>query len=425
MKGKIRLTTLLLAAMLCFQINSYAQSDKNSKVTIEMVYEDKDGKKQTETKEFTGEAADNFDMDAYEKSLADRGIKVLNLNVNQSSSKIKSDDIHEAHDIVIKNKGDKKKMKKSVVIMKTISADSEDNDELEQLLEGEDFDIEEKDGKIYINGKEMEGSQKRVRVIKSGDTEIEEEMEVEVKDGKVFLNGEEVDDADIEEGSHKVIIKKMDAVKGAQKQIKVMKSGEGGVDEDMKVEVKDGKIFINGEEVGDAEMEKGTQRIIVKEIEGGKDGEKNIWISDDGKTHKYNVAENSMIFISGDELTEEELKKHKEMVFMTGANTPQKPRLGVAIEDGKTVNGAAVIQVVPDSPAAKAGLQEGDVVTAINETKVYGADSMISTMNDFKARDEVKVTYDREGKSMTSTIKLEMLKSGMHEIIIKKQEDKQ
>ena len=406
MKGKYRLTVLLFALMLCLQVDSYAQSSNTSKVTIELSYKDKDGKKHAETKELVGAEAENFDIDAYEKSLADRDIEILNLNVNQTSSKMKSEGAHENHDIVIKTKDGGKKMKKNVVIMKTISTDSEDA-EMKELMDAEDLDIEEKDGRIYINGKEMKGAQKRVRVMQSGDGE--ENVKVEVKDGVVFINGEKVDDADVEMGSQKVIVKKMKGAEGATKQIKVMKSGGEGVDENMKVEVKDGKIFINGEEVGDAEMEKGNQRIMIKKMEGN-DGSENIWISDDNEKIDLDKMGGHMVFISDDEL--------------------EKPRLGLAIEDGQSVNGAAVIEAVPDSPAAKAGLQKGDVVTAINDTKVYGANSLMNAMSEFKAGDEVTVTYDRGGKTMTTTVKLELMEGAMHkviekEIIIEKNEDKQ
>lgn len=410
MKGKFRLTTLLIAALLSLQITVHAQDSAASKVTIELTYKDKDGKKHAETKELTGAEAENFDFDAYEKSLADRDIEILNLNINQTSSNMNSEGAHESHDVKIKKKEKGgKKMKKNVVIMKTISADSDSEKDLEKLLDSDKLEIEEKDGKIYINGKEMEGAQKRVRVMKSGDGDMEN-MKVEVKDGKVFLNGEIVDDADVETGSQKVIIKKMEGGQGTQKRIKVMKSSDGDMEEEMKVEVKDGKIFINGEEAGDAEMGEGNQRIMIKKIEGGDSEEKKIWISKDNETMDLDKMDGHMVFIADDE--------------------PETPRLGIAIEDGTTVNGAAVIEAVANSPAAKAGLQKGDVVTAINATKVYGVNSLMSAMGEFKVGDEVKVTYDRGGKSMTTTVKLEMMKGSMHkviekEIIIEKNENKQ
>ena len=103
---KYRLTLLLTLSMLSICNISNAQSSRDSKVVIEMTYKDSDGKKHTETIEYVGQKAESFDADEFEKSLEKREITILNLNINQSSSKEMKGKLHEDHDVKIKEKGE-------------------------------------------------------------------------------------------------------------------------------------------------------------------------------------------------------------------------------------------------------------------------------------------------------------------------------
>lgn len=346
MLSKYRLTTLLVISMMVISTVINAQSSKVSSVIIELTYEDSKGKKHSETIEYQGKDADSFDVEAYEKELKARDIKILNLNINQSVSETKKGELHEDHDITLRPRSGAErkatKKKKSVIVKKMIISDSDDDVNITKAIDGDTYKVEEKDGKIFINGKEVEGDSKQIRIMKTiGDSD---EMNVEVKDGKVYINGEEVDESEMNKSSeHKVIIKKM-----------------------------------NG---GDA---------------------KNIWISNDGEEH--------------------DIEHGKEMIFISDDDAPQKPRLGIMIEDGQSVNGAEIVEVVPDSPAAKAGLQKGDTVTAVDGQKVYGVTSMMDKVSNFQKGDEVEVAYDRSGKSMTAKIKLEMINTEMKKTVIIKKE---
>ena len=58
------------------------------------------------------------------------------------------------------------------------------------------------------------------------------------------------------------------------------------------------------------------------------------------------------------------------------------------------------------SPAAEAGLKEGDVVTAVGETEVHRALDFQREMLDRKAGDKMDVTVQRDGKSLNMSIVL-------------------
>lgn len=63
--------------------------------------------------------------------------------------------------------------------------------------------------------------------------------------------------------------------------------------------------------------------------------------------------------------------------------------------------GAEVREVVSGSPADKAGLKQGDVVTKVDGTPVQDSESLTATVRQFAPGDEAEVTVRRNGKEQT------------------------
>ncbi|MDG4784726.1 trypsin-like peptidase domain-containing protein [Micromonospora sp. WMMD1102] len=81
------------------------------------------------------------------------------------------------------------------------------------------------------------------------------------------------------------------------------------------------------------------------------------------------------------------------------------PSLGVQVTPAEN-GGALVGGVVPDSPAAKAGLQQGDVVTQFGDKLIGDADDLVGAVQAGKVGDQVQVTYTRNGVEKTATVTL-------------------
>lgn len=63
--------------------------------------------------------------------------------------------------------------------------------------------------------------------------------------------------------------------------------------------------------------------------------------------------------------------------------------------------------VVADSPAAKAGIKESDIITKIGNDKVDATHSLQSLIGKYKVGDKVVLTIIRDGKTQTLDVTLE------------------
>jgi len=68
-------------------------------------------------------------------------------------------------------------------------------------------------------------------------------------------------------------------------------------------------------------------------------------------------------------------------------------------------NGATIVRTLPSGPAEAAGLQEGDVITAVNGTAVDSATTLTNLMDRFHPGDKLTITYtDTSGQQHTASV---------------------
>ncbi|MBX6384344.1 MAG: trypsin-like peptidase domain-containing protein [Microbispora sp.] len=80
---------------------------------------------------------------------------------------------------------------------------------------------------------------------------------------------------------------------------------------------------------------------------------------------------------------------------------------GVSVADAVGGEAGAVVRsITAGSPAEKAGLKEGDLITKINDKPVDSAESLVGTIRSSRPGDKVTVTFVRDGKENTITATL-------------------
>jgi S1-C subfamily serine protease len=78
--------------------------------------------------------------------------------------------------------------------------------------------------------------------------------------------------------------------------------------------------------------------------------------------------------------------------------------LGVGIQE--TAAGVEVTRIAPDSPAEKAGIKVGDVVTQYNGQRVEGMDQFSTLVRETPSGRDVKLGIVRNGAQQTITAKI-------------------
>jgi thiol-disulfide isomerase/thioredoxin len=85
-----------------------------------------------------------------------------------------------------------------------------------------------------------------------------------------------------------------------------------------------------------------------------------------------------------------------------------QPWLGVAVDE-KGTGGVLVKSLISQAPAEKAGLQIGDLITAIDDTNVKNRDELLGVLRAKGVGNSVVVHFNRQGKDEKKTLKLEAL----------------
>jgi hypothetical protein len=90
--------------------------------------------------------------------------------------------------------------------------------------------------------------------------------------------------------------------------------------------------------------------------------------------------------------------------FQSGSHLVDHPNLGVFCRDG--AGGALIEEVVGDSPAARAGMKDNDLIQAIGEYEIRNKSDFAKVMFKVRAGTRVPVRFDRDGRTITREVTL-------------------
>jgi serine protease Do len=180
------------------------------------------------------------------------------------------------------------------------------------------------------------------------------------------------------------------------------------VDVNMTVVVDGNKVTINGKEVDENDPRlqiegKGNKRIILKKLD------KQPRIIVEGRPlNSLDLGKG--LPLDGDIIINENGEDNFDIIVPNEPKTNQA-FLGVVTEE--TEQGAKINQVSEESPAAKAGLKEGDIITKVNDIKIDGPASLYDAIGKSKPEDKVTISYIRSGKTNTLVASLAKNKNTM------------
>jgi S1-C subfamily serine protease len=89
-----------------------------------------------------------------------------------------------------------------------------------------------------------------------------------------------------------------------------------------------------------------------------------------------------------------------------GGSPTAQAFLGVTTSTPQAGSGAVVLEVTPGSPADGAGIQPGDVVTALGSSRVQSSADLLSAVRSHKPGDKVELRWTSGGQERSDTVTL-------------------
>ena len=246
--------------------------------------------------------------------------------------------------------------KKITITKRSVDADGSETTEtiVKKGKAAENFDVEK-----YISENRADNVQVEVRVEQGGDDNYNSYGNYGNSDDRAFLGVEE--DSDEEEDEPGLVV---EVVRGSAAD---------------KAGLRDNDVILK---LNDTKTDRWSD--LSKFIKNAKPGDKvNITYSRDGKQ-----ATTEAVLITRDEV-KRDAKGPQGFLGVSPDNDDDNDKPGVRVS------------ITKNSGAEKAGLQNGDVILQLNDTKIADFEDISDFMAYTKPGDKLRVTYERSGKSNT------------------------
>jgi S1-C subfamily serine protease len=98
--------------------------------------------------------------------------------------------------------------------------------------------------------------------------------------------------------------------------------------------------------------------------------------------------------------------------YLGVASSEEQPGFSQPGNQAESQRGALIANIVPDGPAAQAGIQSGDVITRANDQEIRSFDDLLSVIAFHRPGDQLQMTLLRDGQEQTVTVTLGERPSG-------------
>jgi serine protease Do len=158
-------------------------------------------------------------------------------------------------------------------------------------------------------------------------------------------------------------------------------------------------IIVNGQPLSGDKQSKVEKRIIINGQPLTKE-----------QIEKFEVEGFPMHKMQGNPIIENELKVISGLngdgkQFNFEVTTPA-PKIGFTVEDLEDRDAVKITDIKEDSQAAKAGLKNGDIVTAVDGKTIKNTDDLLKSVKQGKEKSSLLLGIERNGKSQTIEVKL-------------------
>jgi serine protease Do len=164
---------------------------------------------------------------------------------------------------------------------------------------------------------------------------------------------------------------------------------------DVILRIGDTKVDSQEDIVKAIHQHKPMDKVVVKFKRNGKDQELTVTL---GRSNSTNLRSFNYSIPKMEELG--------DMPYAYSFNSVSRPRLGIKAQDTEDGKGVKVLDVDDDSPADKAGVKEGDIITEFEGKEVNSAETLATISRDSRTKYDLKLKLIRDGKAQDVEIKM-------------------
>jgi serine protease Do len=164
---------------------------------------------------------------------------------------------------------------------------------------------------------------------------------------------------------------------------------------DVILRIGDAKVDSQDDIVKAIHQHKPMDKVVVKFKRNGKEQELTVTL---GRSNSNSIRSFNYSIPRMEELG--------DMPYTYSFNSISKPRLGIKAQDMEDGKGVKVLDVDDDSPADKAGVKEGDIITEFEGKEVNSAETLATISRENRAKYDLKLKLIRDGKPQDVEIKM-------------------